>query len=1339
MKFTRLRVSGFKSFCDPFELEIRPGLTGIVGPNGCGKSNLVDALRWVLGESSAKGLRGTEMDDVIFGGSVARAPRDVAEVGLLVEGPLEGFLVLAPGERAEIVRRIERGTGSSWRIGGREVRQRDVALLLADAAAGARSVAIVSQGQIGLLVDARADERRRLLEEAAGISGLRLRRREAEQRLAETEANLARVRELAARASEQLEKLRAQAAEAERYRRISAELRATETALLLRRCAQAVDAYAAAKAQYEQARAAEEEVQAALARARSERAERAAELARLRERLERATTEAARLAERLRAAEAQHAREQEERARRRAEIERDLEAVRRERAALTTELAAKNAELEALVRAREELAAQLAKTAADLAAAEQREAEALAAREAALAARLALAGFARLEDEVREWEARASEAARRLASEDAASDGCAAAREALARAQADLETARAREAELREKIATLEATVARARDEAAEIANQELATRAQLAALEAEARAFERSRRARSERLAALARSRARLDEQRKALRARLAALEREEAGIDLAALARARADAEHTLDTALEAERRALEEQRCAELELVESANALAAARANYARIEAEECRLQRSTAAHADAAAAPILAKIERTRGFERALAAVLGEALFAGTDPSAQRFWRLIEGSEALPALPDGVTALTACVQAPPELARHLALVGLCTPEQAERLQPLLRPGQSLVSRDGGLWRWDGFVCRPGADEIGLRLARLEALAAERAEAERTLAQLTGRMAEAERRRDAAVAAAEAAARALAQSRAEKERCERRYAEARAIVERARSERVRLEELVQRLEIEAAELEREQAELSEPAEDGPACELLESLKERAQSLASALKTAKSRSATLESELAALRRELATLTQLIRALAEEVERQRAALAHAESARLRRESERERLVRERAEAEQRVCALRAELARVAPEQERATKHLAATETALAEAQRARSELERALASLRVQRSGTEARIAALEAELPPLAEREAGQRQRERALEERLRELVQSAEHESETQAALEALRRDEADAQAARTMATAEVERAERAIAELDQRIAELEARRASSIEYSARCRAEEARARNTVEATRAAVRERLGRPPEAFASWSEPAELARLSSEELERLTLGLRARRDRMGPVNLRAEEEVAQLERELARMRAEEAEVRAATERLSRAIATIDREARSRLLQTFTSVEDHFRRLFARLFGGGRAELRLCDLDDPLSAGLEIEAQPPGKRLAHVALLSGGEKALTGLALVFAFFLARPSPLCVLDEVDAPLDDANVARFTTLMGEIAREIGTRFLVVTHHPLTMARMDRLYGVTMVERGVSRLLSVELAQALELRLTA
>jgi chromosome segregation protein len=230
------------------------------------------------------------------------------------------------------------------------------------------------------------------------------------------------------------------------------------------------------------------------------------------------------------------------------------------------------------------------------------------------------------------------------------------------------------------------------------------------------------------------------------------------------------------------------------------------------------------------------------------------------------------------------------------------------------------------------------------------------------------------------------------------------------------------------------------------------------------------------------------------------------------------------------------------------------------------------------------------------------------------------------------------------------------------------------------------------------------------------------------------ASPERLAELEAE-LTRLSLA----RERLGPVNLRAIDEAEELSLRIQDLEAEQAELSGAIERLRRAIATLNREGRERLRAAFAKVEEHFEALFVRLFGGGRARLSLTDMEDPLAAGLELAASPPGKKLQSISLLSGGEKALTALALIFAVFLTRPSPLCVLDEVDAPLDDANVERLITLLEELANATDTRFIIVTHHPLTMARMHRLYGVTMAERGLSQLVSVDLETAVELRAIA
>ncbi|MDC7988033.1 chromosome segregation protein SMC, partial [Rhodoplanes sp. TEM] len=231
-------------------------------------------------------------------------------------------------------------------------------------------------------------------------------------------------------------------------------------------------------------------------------------------------------------------------------------------------------------------------------------------------------------------------------------------------------------------------------------------------------------------------------------------------------------------------------------------------------------------------------------------------------------------------------------------------------------------------------------------------------------------------------------------------------------------------------------------------------------------------------------------------------------------------------------------------------------------------------------------------------------------------------------------------------------------------------------------------------------------------------------------AIAELAPEAALPELSAveEKLDRL----RRERERLGAVNLRADEELREIEQQHTTLTTEREDLVAAIKRLRQGIQSLNKEARDRLVASFQVVNEHFKRLFASLFGGGTAELQLTESEDPLEAGLDILAKPPGKKPATLSLLSGGEQALTAMALIFAVFLTNPAPICVLDEVDAPLDDHNVDRFCDLLDEMIKSTDTRFVVITHNPITMARMNRLFGVTMAERGVSQLVSVDLEAA-------
>ena len=1156
LTFTRLRLSGFKSFVDPTLLEILPGLTGIVGPNGCGKSNIVEAVRWAMGETSAKSLRGGEMEDVIFAGTATRPSRSYAEVTLFLEAPpgeAPAALQAAAndGEEApsgpveiEVERRIERGHGSTFRVNGREWRARDVQLLFADSATGARSTALVSQGRIGAIVNARPEDRRTLLEEAAGITGLHARRHEAELRLRAAEANLARADDVLGTLEAQLATLKKQARQATRYRSIAMQLREAEQALFAARLARAAAARAEAEAGLREADRAVAEAMASVVAASSRAAEAEAVLPDLRE----ADAEARAAVERARAGAAR------------------LEAEQR---AAKAALAAAQSRLAELARD----LAHAEKLATDAAEAETR----LAAEDAALAST-----EAGLPDRLAEAAEAADHASRLVAAREAEVQ---AATERAAEGQA-------RANALREAIAQVQQASARLADEAARLSRERAALERQLV----EAAALDEAG-------AAVAEATRRLAEAR-------AEVERAEA-------------------------RRAEAQARSAE-----AARAAAEAEAERTRLAAEVSALEEVLGGREDELWPKLVDAVTVPEGLETALGAALGEALEAPADEAAPRHWRILPPVVPAQTLPEGSTALAALVTAPPALARALSQIGLVeTASAGEALWPLLRPGQALVSRDGALWRWDGYAVRAGTPTAAAtRLAQRNRLAALRA-----------RLGDAER--------------SAARARAEHE--EAAAAEGRSL---------------------AAEHEARRGR---------------SLAERA------LEEARSAQASLNARATAASSRLAGLV----------------------------PQEERLAAEREEANRRLAELHASEGDI-PSLTGLQAALAEARAALSEARRQEAEARAALAVIRREAEAVSARRRAIAAERSAWAERAAGARSRSAELG------IRRAEAEAEAAALAEAPRRLAAAlAEAAAALAAAEAARndtAARLNAAEQEAAATTRALRSAeadlAIAREARVRAEGTLAQAEAAAADLALQigERLGMSAEALlraAPVPEPhAEAEAAAARRLERLA----RERDQMGPVNLAAEREAEEVEQRIAALRREREDLTAALAKLRGAIGALNREGRERLMACFAEVNRHFQALFTRLFGGGTAHLRLVDSDDPLEAGLEIMASPPGKKLATLSLLSGGEQALTALSLVFAVFLTNPAPICILDEVDAPLDDANVGRFCSLLEDIAKETGTRFLVVTHHRITMARMDRLYGVTMPERGVSRLVSVDLAAA-------
>ena len=1148
MKITRLRLHGFKSFVEATDFVIETGLTGVVGPNGCGKSNLVEALRWAMGETSYKSLRAADMDAVIFAGSGNRPARNHAEVTMTIDNSDRSApAAMNDSQILEVSRRIEREAGSVYRINGRDVRARDVQILFADAATGARSPALVHQGKIGEIIQAKPVQRRRVLEDAAGVAGLHARRHEAELRLRAAETNLTRVEDVIGQLSGQMDGLKRQARQAVRYREVAAKVRKAEATLFhLRWIAAHAEVNNSSQTHDLAVREMAEHTRVQAEAARIQ-AIRASELPALREAEARSAAGLQRLT---------NAREM-----------LDREEVRaKERVA--------------------ELDRRLTQFEADIARAQQQTAD-------------------------------ADVALQRLDTEDAG-------------LKEEIKSHVEKRFGVDERVAEAEEILASAESQFAELTTA-------LADMTAKRRSLEANVRTHRDRLA-------RLDQEIANVAAQEEKLAQETGGLgDVAELAAAVEAAEMNLAASEEATQASEAAHVAARQTLESSRSPLNEADKRVQRLETEARTISKIINGETKNLWPPIIDGITVDKGYEKAIGAALGDDLDAPVDPSSPMRWTNAGVIEGDPALPEGAEPLANHVQGPVELARRLAQIGVVPRERGAELVPQLKTGQRLVSPEGDVWRWDGFVAAAHAPtgaarrlaerarlvdiENELEQARIDASvkrqALENAEAELKMA-----------------AAAEGAAReAWRTTQRELNAVREHFAVTEREINRHATRKSALSEAHSRIAADRAEAEAAHeyalAAISElpPSEDN------------------------------EVRLAAVRSDI------------EAHRRLAAQVRAEAQALAREAEL---------ADRRVQAILAERSEWRNRQKGAASHIDTIQARITEVSIERSELEDAPAVFAEKRAA-----------------------------------LITEIEY-------AEADRRDAADALAAAEVAMAETDRAAK-----------------SSLEGLSSAREACARAEERMEGARRRlvdiereIRDMLEVEPQAVAGLAElepGTEFPPLGKieEELEKL----RRDRERLGAVNLRAEEELREVETQHTALTTERDDLVEAIKRLRQGIQSLNREARERLMTSFETVNNHFKRLFTELFGGGEASLQLVESDDPLEAGLEIIAKPPGKKPQTLSLLSGGEQALTALSLIFAVFLTNPSPICVLDEVDAPLDDHNVDRCCNLLDEMTRSTDTRFIIITHNPITMARMNRLFGVTMAERGVSQLVSVNLKQAVEI----
>jgi len=1176
MRLERVEISGFKSFCDRQEVDFQAGVTGIVGPNGCGKSNISDAISWVLGEQSAKSLRGSAMQDVIFNGSSARQPVGMAEVNLRVSG-LNGNSPNGDPE-AVVTRRLYRNGESEYLMNGRSCRLRDIHELFMDTGLGSKAYSIIEQGKIGMILSTKPADRRALIEEAAGITKYKARRRQTSLKLDAAQQNLLRVNDIVHEVEKQLESLKRQASKARRYRRLKEEMQAIERVVFGRRFlelderARELARRLASEVEREQAvSVALESEEAQLAARRAAFYDEEGRLEQTRNRLGELTLSVDRHESRARYCKEQMA-----------ESEARAEEARREEAEL-------QARIQPLTESLQQRRADAERLSGEVAEAERETAEA---------------------------ERAVREAAERL-------HGIESEQESLREAQ--------------------------------------LATLSRIAALQNAQESVTGSAERASAELLKLAAERAELDRERERITgafddaerrrgeadARLQQLKREhDAAAEQGTRAREAAEVAAREAEALQSERDGLSGRLASLEEIVATRSAFDAG---------VRLLLEHRESLHIEGVVADL---IETDKEHEKAVEAFLGDRIQAAIVPDiddARRGIDLLQesGEGRASFLPlstardeQDCECLRRVQREEPAVKGLLSDVYRVSGPHAGKIRASLpnalvaadmsqalelrrrHPGVPVVTASGEAFRGgmvEGGPVNRGVlaprrqiREIGDRLETIDA----------RLTEVRERL----REQTSAAGDAEARARELV---AKIHDGEKELVAVRHELASAEEEARRLERKASVVDTEHAQAEQEKVEAGRKLieiESGLKTATAEKLaaSERLSLLGASIGDARTGHEAAQTRSSEIRSQLAAL------------RERSAAAAAEC---------ERLASDRDELQSRIGSARQR----AEEMSRRQQELAAE----------RAENERLLAEALAERDRCTSDVAAIDTRVRELREE---LESREEALKERRRERDTLREAVTELEVA---------------------------------------KARTGSDLDHLAR------ESYQAVEQTAS----------DCAAALTEEDQAREL--EELETARADYRTRIDKMGAVNVLAVEQQLELEERHEFLTAQRQDLLDSIAELESAVRKIDKTSKERFREAFQVINQHFGEVFRQLFGGGTAGLSLLDESDILESGIDVMAQPPGKRLQSVMLLSGGEKALTAIALLFAIFQYKPSPFCILDEVDAPLDDANIGRFVRMLEGLKER--TQFVLITHSRRTMEIADQLYGVTMEEPGVSKLVSV------------
>ena len=1136
MKFKSIRISGFKSFLEPTEIDLNEGLTGIVGPNGCGKSNIVEAMKWVMGENSARQMRGEGMDDVIFSGSNERPARNFAEVTI----KLDNTEKKAPAsfnqfDEIEISRKIEREKGSTYRVNSKQVRARDVQLIFADTATGARSSGIVSQGRISQIIESSLEERRIILEEAANIKGLHNRRHEAELKLNGATDNLSRLLDIENTYNEQLIELEKQGRKAARYRSVGDRLRKAEASLFLSLLNTAEKEFDELETKFEKSKNNVEEAQINLSKNTKSKLEIFNKLPELRK----IETEKAAILQSL-----------------------NISKIRLEEEEATSKFTLNNVlnqitQIETDIKREIEIKDDANKTIANL-----------------------LLEKDKLQLDTKDFTTKKNDASKRVNELKIKSDDADA---KLSSINSEIFSIKSDKSDLENRINNLKEKIKNSEDQKSQFN---------------------------------IAEDKKLIDSHDKK-RINIEKLIKEE-------------------NNKIELIKKQIENKENLNINLKEKK-----AKIDYdLNVMRADLHSLSSLLGYDEFKNNTLEATIDDIGNLQDAIGSVLGETILApvksdSSDEQNTSYWKDGITPKFQEKLPEGATPLISKIKKNSILDIALIGIGIVENEKtALKLQKELSFGQALTTLKGGLWRWDGYVQPLGVqNSYSERLQQITKL------------------------------------RNLQDELPTKEK------EEVTIVNEINKNELELKKFFET----TREIESKISLLNNELNDTKLS--ISSLDSKINSSTILLKEHQNILDTSQKELVDLEKLSEKSVNLPTLLADELKIRNAA-------------------------------------------DQCRNELTDAMAAEQQIRNQESYQQRNLMQINNQKNDWENRKDEAETRIKSLKVRLDNLKEDKSRLEKLPDNFVEKA---NELNLKIETAEQN-------RNFAADKLVQTETLLNEAEKLEKSSEQNLASFREDMIKVEAALNLARTKIENIEDRVYEKLrvkSNQLKEIVNLSDNEEL-NTSIETLEKTVQRLLNERDSLGAVNLRAEEEMNEMRQKIELMSKERVDLELAIEKLKSGIFELNKEGRQRLKDSFELVNKNFKNLFKKLFGGGDAELKLVGDDDPLKAGLEILASPPGKKMQLLSLLSGGEQALTAISLIFSVFLCNPAPICILDEVDAALDDSNVGRFCNLLDKIVDETETYFLVVTHHRLTMAKMNRLFGVTMEQKGISRLVSVDLEQA-------